>query len=94
MCLSDSSSALDTVWHNGLFYKLYHIGVKVRLWLLLYNLCNWYEDMVANIVLHGKMSRDIQIKQSVRQGSILGPWLYMLCIHDLAVQAWCWHFKS
>ena len=26
-----------------------------------------------------------KIKQSVCQGSILGPWLYMVFIHDLAV---------
>ncbi len=43
----------------------------------------WCQDMVANVVLNGKISRDIQIKQSVRQGSILGSWLYMLYIHDL-----------
>ncbi len=58
------------------------MGVKGRLWLLLYN---WYQDMLANVVLNGKMSRDIEIKQSVRQGSILGPRLYMLYRHDLAV---------
>ncbi len=59
------------------------MGVKGRLWLLLYN---WYQDIVANVVLiYDKMSRDIPIKQSVKQGSILGPWLYMLYIHDIAV---------
>ncbi len=38
------------------------------------------------VVLNGTMSRDIQIKLSVRQGSTLGPWLCMLYIYDLAVR--------
>ncbi len=45
---------------------------------------NWFQDVVAN-ALSGKMYRDIKIKQSVGQGSFLGPRLYMLYIHDLPV---------
>jgi hypothetical protein len=41
--------------------------------------------MVSNVVYNGMISKDIQIRRSVRQGSVLGPWLYMLYIHDLAV---------
>ena len=82
VCLLDSSSAFDTVWHNGLFFKLHKLGVKGKMWRLLYNS---YQFMVSNVVQDGKLSEDIKIEQSVRQGSILGPWLYMLYIHDLAV---------
>ncbi len=42
--------------------------------------------MVSNVVLEGKASGDIPLRQFVRQGSVLGPWFYMLYIHDLAVK--------
>ncbi len=41
--------------------------------------------MKGNVVLKGKLTWEIQITQSLSQGSFLGPWLYMLYIHDLAV---------
>jgi hypothetical protein len=81
VCLLDSSSAFDMVWHAGLFYKLHELGVTGKTWRLLYNS---YHNMVSNVAQDGKLSTDIKIEQSVRQGSILGPWLYMLYIHDLA----------
>ncbi len=40
--------------------------------------------MTSKVVVNGMASGDINIKQSVRQGSILGPLLYMLYVHDLA----------
>lgn len=82
ICLLDSSSAFDTVWHTGLFYKLYMLGVKGKTWRML---LNSYQGMVSNVVQDGKVSDVIPIRQSVRQGSILGPWYYLLYIHELAV---------
>ena len=78
VCFLDSSSAFDTVWHYGLFFKLYELGVVGKAWRLLFSS---YQGMVSNVVLNGKLSADIPIKKSVRQGSIFGPWLYMLFIH-------------
>jgi hypothetical protein len=80
--LLDSSSAFDTGWHNGLFVKLYKMGIKGKLWQLLYEA---YQGMESHVVLNGLVSDVIPVRQSVRQGSILGPWLYMFYVHDLAV---------
>ena len=81
ICLLDSSNAFDTVWHAGLFYKLHELGIKGKTWRVLYNS---YQGMVSNVVSDGRLSSDINVKRSVRQGSILGPWYYMLFIHELA----------
>ena len=81
VCFLDSSSAFDTVWHDGLFLKLNQLGIKGKTWRLL---MKSYHGMKSNVVLNGKLSADIHVNKSVRQGSILGPWFYMLFVHDLA----------
>jgi hypothetical protein len=80
--LLDASSAFDCVWHAGLFYKLHKFGIKGKLWRVLYVS---YQNMSSNVVLNGMLSNYILVQRSVRQGSILGPWYYMLFIHDLAM---------
>jgi hypothetical protein len=82
LALIDSSSAFDLVWHNGLFVKLHNMGIKGKLWRLL---VQNYHNMSSKVVFNGMTSSDIQIKRSVRQGSVLGPWLYMVFIHNLSV---------
>ena len=31
----DAKSAFDSVWHDGLFVKLFRLGVNVKMWILL-----------------------------------------------------------
>ena len=33
--LMDVAKAFDSVWHNGLFYKLYNAGMDGKLWRIL-----------------------------------------------------------
>ena len=70
LALLDSSSAFDFVWHNGLFVKLYTMGIKGKLWRVLFQN---YQNMSSNVVFNGMMSSDIQIKRSVRQGPGVSP---------------------
>jgi hypothetical protein len=60
---------------------MHAMGVKGKLWRML---LQSYQNMTSNVVLYGMISGDIHIKRSVRQGSVLGPWLYMMYIHELA----------
>ena len=80
MALLDVQKAFDTVWHKGLFLKLYQAGVKDRAWLFL---LKWYNQSSCSVLWCGKSSRVFTINQGVKQGGILSPFLYSLFVNDL-----------
>ena len=73
-CFLDSSKAFDTVWIDGLFFKLFELGVKGKTWRLLRN---WHGKISCCVLLDGLLSHSFPIKQGIRQGGILSPWLFM-----------------
>ena len=78
-CFLDTRKAFDTVWHNGLFYKLFNFGIKSKMWRLMKN-C--YEENESCVVDNTLASRWFPIRQGVRQGGILSAWLYLLFINE------------
>ena len=79
-CFLDTSKAFDTVWHNGLFYKLFRFGVEGKLWRLIKS-C--YTNATSCVVVNDVRSAWFPLKQSVRQGGVLSTWLYLLFINEL-----------
>ena len=47
----DVSKAFDTVWTNGLFYKMYNAGITSRIWRLLYRA---YEDVKCRVRIENR----------------------------------------
>ena len=80
-CFLDSSKAFDTVWTDGLFYKLYNIGIRGKTWRLLRN---WYSNMSCCVLLDGLVSESFCVSQGIRQGGVLSPWLYMCFNNDIS----------
>ena len=76
----DISKAFDKVWHAGLVFKLKSYGVEGELLLLLKNYLQNREQIV---VLNGQTSEWRKISSSLPQGSILGPFLFLIYISDL-----------
>jgi hypothetical protein len=80
VCLLDSATAFDSVWHNGLFVKLHNLGFKGKLFRYL---LESYSGMNCCVIVNGRCSAPIPVERSVRQGSILGSWYYLAYIDDL-----------
>ena len=83
VALLDVRKAFDTVWHDGLFHKLYQMGIKDHTWRLLRK---WYSSSSCSVLWKGQCSRPFLINQGVKQGAILSPLLYSIYLNDLLVE--------
>jgi hypothetical protein len=79
-CFLDSSKAFDSVWLDGLFYKLFQLGMNGKSWRILRN---WYSKMHCYVSLNGQTSSVFPVLQGVRQGGVLSPWLFLCYNNDI-----------
>ena len=76
----DVQKAYDSVWHDGLWYKLWDIGVKGRMWRVIKKM---YESSKSAVLLEGEKSDTFTIEQGVAQGCSLSPILFSVFVNDL-----------
>ena len=80
-CFLDVRKAFDTVWHNGLLFKLYkELSIDSRLWLIIRDL---YQDLQAHVIHNGQFSIKFPISEGSGQGRILAPFMYKAYINSL-----------
>ena len=73
--------AFDTVWIDGLLYKLFNdLGIKGRMWLAIKDL---YTDVKAQVLYSGELSREFDVSQGTGQGRIFAPFMLKVYINSL-----------
>ncbi|CAG2249303.1 unnamed protein product [Mytilus edulis] len=90
----DAEKAFDKRNHEILFNKLYHYGIKGKLWILLRNL---YKGMSIKVKWEGQCSEDVMGLQGKQQGAILSTTLYKCynnVILDSILKKWTWSIKG
>jgi len=80
MCALDLSKAFDKVNHHALFIKLMKRNIPVKLLTILENLFLCCKSCVK---WDSAWSAIFQINFGVRQGSVLAPVLFALCLDNL-----------
>ena len=66
----DVQKAYDTVWRNGLWKKLWEIGIRGKMWRITKNMT---ECMRNAVMLDGEISKYVDNVQGVAQGCALSP---------------------
>ena len=80
-CFVDVRKAFDTVWIDGILYKLFsELGIGGRMWKVMKDL---YTDVKAQVLYAGSLSRKINVSQGTRQGRILAPFMYKIYVNGL-----------
>ena len=80
-CFLDVRKAFDTVWIDGLLYKLFsELGIKGRMWLAIRDLYTNDICQSTSFFYEGSLSGKIDVSE---QGRILAPFMYKLYVGGL-----------
>ena len=79
-CFVDFRKAFDSVWHEGLFYKLLKVNVGGNFYNLIKSL---YCNSSCSVRVGENRTRSFSYSRGVRRGCILSPLLFNLYINNL-----------
>ena len=79
----DFRKAFDTVWHEGLFKRMWDCGIRGKALQIVKSL---YRDVRMSVMVDGTPGRPARIEQGVRQGCPLSPVLFSIFVEELATR--------
>ena len=80
LCFVDFKKAYDSVWRDGLFYKLLKSGVRGKTFNVIQSM---YSQSECYIKINGDRTDFMSDSIGVKQGEVLSPLLFNLFINDL-----------
>ena len=79
----DVAKAYPSVWRKGLWYKLWDVGVRGRMWRVLRTL---YSKCEVSVRVGGQTNDWYEEFVGVREGCVLSPLLYAIYINELPAE--------
>ena len=76
----DFKKAYDSVWLDGLWWKLARLGIGKRTYRLI---SNAYAEQRNHVRFADDLSPEFKIDTGVRQGCVLSPLLFSIYINDI-----------
>ena len=73
-------NAFDSIWGEGLIYKLIQLGINGNLLKILYS---FFTDRKNKVLFNNKTSSPFNIQAGTPQGSVLSPTLFNLMLQDI-----------
>ncbi len=80
VCFLDVQKAFDTVWHDGLFFKLDMMNVDSA---IIASIMDMYEGAECRVLHNGHRSDSFPVLQGTKQGGVISPFLYLVYIDQL-----------
>ena len=79
-CLLDIRKAFNTMWIDGLLYKLFTSGLNGKFWRIMYMS---FKSYFCSILYAGMQSECFKVQQGVHQGGVMSMYIYQFYLADL-----------
>ena len=85
-CFVDFRKAFDSVWHEGLFHRIFQYGIRGNVYELIKSL---YSKSSCSVKIGKCVTSKFSYRRGVRQGCILSPLLFNLFVNELPLSFNC-----